>query len=82
MFLLSSLQNVATQKIRDLENEKNDFDMVRELAEGKLRRRNEELTRSLEASLLRLPVYRLGHIWTLILRSRMGNGISGYLDTT
>lgn len=42
---------MATQKVKDLENEKNDFDMVQELAGRKLKIRNEELTRSLEASI-------------------------------
>jgi hypothetical protein len=41
---------MATQRIKDLENEKNDFDTVKELAEKKLKRRNEELTHSLEVS--------------------------------
>jgi hypothetical protein len=41
---------MATQRIKDLENEKNDFDIVRELSEEKLKRRNKELTHSLEAS--------------------------------
>lgn len=43
------MQNMANQRIKHLENEKNDFDMIRELAEGNLKRRNEELTHSLEA---------------------------------
>jgi hypothetical protein len=36
--------------MKELENEKNDLDMARELAEANLKRRNEELTCSLEVS--------------------------------
>jgi hypothetical protein len=41
---------VAAQRIKDLENERNDFEMTRELAEARLKTRNKELILSLEVS--------------------------------
>ncbi|KDR19230.1 hypothetical protein L798_06285 [Zootermopsis nevadensis] len=54
MVTLKKQLNMANQRIKHLENEKNDFDMIRELAEGNLKRRNEELTHSLEDALMKL----------------------------
>jgi len=41
---------VAAQRIKLLENERNDFEMAQELALARLKTRNKELTLSLEVS--------------------------------
>jgi hypothetical protein len=41
---------VAAQRIKHLENERNDFEMAQELALARLKSRNKELTLSLEVS--------------------------------
>jgi hypothetical protein len=41
---------VAAQRIKELENERNDYEMAREWAETRLKARNKELILSLEVS--------------------------------
>jgi len=54
---------VAAQRVKHLENERNDFEMAKELALERLKTRNKELTLSLDVSCLRVLIHRSGHFW-------------------